>query len=263
MTERITQLFKDQAKMGLLISVFFFGGIIISAFVLYMLPHNLVYKGQVASVDGAWPVFTQLFIVVTLTFAIGIGAITLVLLSKKETIVYLEKKRNENSSADGASGTQQADTMELVKAFRTAIDERKTEKEILQRGLNSMCKQLDAAQGAIYLTTQKDDMRVLELSAGYALNMAESNKVQFEFGEGLVGQSALSGKSLYIDDIPEGYITVLSGLGSASPKFLNLAVIKKGNDIKGVIELATFSSLKEGARKQIDEMATLLADKIS
>ena len=262
MTERITRLFKNQAKFGLLTSIFFFGGIIMSAFVLYMLPHNLIYKGQVANVDGAWPVFTQLFIIIAVTFAVGIGAITLILLSKKETIVYLEKKRTENATTEGANGSQN-DNMELVKVFRAAIYESKTEKEILQQGLNSMCKQLDAGQGAIYLTKQKEDKRVLELHSGYALNMAESNKVQFEFGEGLVGQSALSGKSLYIDDIPDGYITVLSGLGSASPKYLNLAVIKKGNEIKGVVELATFSSLKEGARKQIDEMATLLGDKIS
>jgi len=261
MTERITHFFKDQARLGRFISIFFFAGIVISAFVLFMLPHNLVYKGQVANIDGAWPVFVQLFVVMTVTFAIGIGAITYVLISKKETIVYLEKKRNENSSADGANGSQSGDT-DLTKAFRAAIDSATSEKEILQSGLNSLSKQLDAGQGAIYIARQKDDKRVLELSSGYALNMAESSKIQFEFGEGLVGQSALSGQSLYIDDVPDGYITVLSGLGSASPKFLCLTVIKKGNEVKGVIELATFSSLNDGVRKQMDEMATLLADKI-
>src|SRR6187402_1569833 len=102
MTERITQSFKDQARLGKIISVFFFAGIIISAFVLFMLPHNLVYKGQVANVDGAWPVFTQLFIVVSATFLIGLAAILFALLSKKETIVYLEKRRNESTSAEGA-----------------------------------------------------------------------------------------------------------------------------------------------------------------
>ncbi len=261
MTERITQSFKDHTRLGMIISVFFFAGIVISAFVLFMLPHNLVYKGQVASVDGAWPVFIQLFAVIFVTFLIGLVAITFALLSKKETIVYLEKRRNESSSAEGTDGNQTEDS-DLVKVFRAAIEQTKGEKETLQAGLNSMSKQLDAGQGAIYVATQKDDKRVLELRSGYALNMAESSKVQFEFGEGLVGQSALSGKSLYIDDIPEGYITVLSGLGSASPKFLSLAVIKKGNEIKGVVELATFSSLKDSVRKQIDEMATLLADKI-
>ncbi|MBA4146198.1 MAG: hypothetical protein DI538_09260 [Azospira oryzae] len=261
MTQRITQLFKDQARLGKVISVFFFAGIVVSAFVLFMLPHNLVYKGQVASVDGAWPVFIQLFAVIFITFLIGLGAVLFALLTKKETIVYLEKRKTENATTEGTSGGQAEDS-DLVKAFRAAIDQVKGEKETLQSGLNSISKQLDAGQGAIYVAAQKDDKRVLELRSGYALNMAESNKVQFEFGEGLVGQAALSGKSLYIDDIPEGYITVLSGLGSASPRFLLLSVIRKGNEIKGVMELATFSPLKENIRKQIDEMATLLADKI-
>lgn len=262
MTERITQSFKDQAKLGRFISIFFFAGIIISAFMLFMLPHNLVYKGQVANIDGAWPVFMQLFVIISVTFAIGIAAITFVLISKKETIVYLEKRRNEGTSADGTTGNQ-SENADLVKAFKAATDHSKSEKEILQAGLNAISKQLDAGQGAIYIARQHDDRRILELHSGYALNMAESSKIQFEFGEGLVGQSALSGQSLYVDDVPEGYITVLSGLGSASPKFLCLAVIKKGNDIKGVIELATFTSLKEGVRKQMDEIASLLAEKIS
>ena len=60
----------------------------------------------------------------------------------------------------------------------------------------------------------------VELKAGYALSIGESTVIKYEFGEGLIGQSAASGNTLYVDDVPEGYIKIVSGLGSASPKYL-------------------------------------------
>jgi hypothetical protein len=262
MIANISKSLKDRTQAGKWISIFFFIGIVVSCLVLFMLPHNLVYKGQVSSVDGAWSVLTQLYLVIGFTFLIGVGAIIVSLFTKKETIVYLEKRKDGKSSTD-AAGTDQSENTDIIKAFKSSTDQVKNQKDFIQQGLNFLCKQLDAGQGAIYVTRKEDDKRFLELHSGYALNMGESNKVKFEFGEGLVGQAALTGNSLYIDDIPEGYITVLSGLGNASPKFLMLIAVKKEGETKGIVELATFSPITGNTRKQIDEIATLLADKIS
>ena len=138
----------------------------------------------------------------------------------------------------------------------------KGQKEILQQGLNYIANKLDAGQGAVYLVSQEENKRVLELKIGYALNMGESQTIKFEFGEGLIGQAASSGKNLYIDEVPEGYVKVISGLGSASPRYLLIVTLKKDGEVKGVIELATFGALKEATRTQVDEMAQVLATKI-
>jgi methyl-accepting chemotaxis protein len=125
-----------------------------------------------------------------------------------------------------------------------------------------VCKQLDAGQGAIYIVKEEDGKRKVELKNGYALTIGESTVISYEFGEGLIGQSASSGRTLYVDDVPQGYIKIISGLGSASPKFLLIVPIKKER-VMGVIEIASFTNLTEDQRKFVEESAELIADKIS
>jgi hypothetical protein len=261
MTKLFSLSFKDPAKLGLLLSIFFFGGIVTSSFILFMLPHDLVFKGHVGNIDGAWTVLIPLFVIICITFIFGISAVTVALKSKKNTIVYLEKKKNGKSSADGKDQAT-IEGENIISAFRSNLSAHKGFKA-LEEGLNILCRQLDAGQGALYTVQQNGEKRMLELKTGFALNKSENSKVEFEFGEGLVGQAALTGKNLYLDEVPEGYITVLSGLGSASAKYLFLQVIKQGDETKGVIEIATFAPLKENVRKQIEEISKILAEKIS
>jgi hypothetical protein len=261
MTKLFSFSLKDPAKLGLILSIFFFAGIITSSFILFMLPHDLVFKGHVGNIDGAWKVLVPLFVIICITFIFGISAVTVALKSKKNTIVYLEKKKNGKSSIDGKDQTT-TEAENLLTGFRSSLSTHKGV-QALEEGLNILCRQLDAGQGALYTVQQNGEKRMLELRAGFALNKSENSKVQFEFGEGLIGQAALTGNNLYLDEVPDGYITVLSGLGSASAKYLFLQVIKGGDETKGIIEIATFSPLKENVRKQIEEISKILAEKIS
>jgi hypothetical protein len=260
MTKLFSISLKDPARLGLLLSIFFFAGIVTSSFILFMLPHDLVFKGHIGNIDGAWRVLIPLFVIVSTTFLFGIFAITVALMNKKQTIVYLDKKKSGRQSNDGKNDGSNDDA-NLISSFRSKLSSHGV--AALEDGLNILCRQIDAAQGALYLVRQDGEKRLLELRSGFALNKSENSKIEFEFGEGLVGQAALTGNSLYLDEVPDGYITVLSGLGSASAKFLFLQVIKRGDDTKGVLELATFAPLKENIRKQIEEISKILAEKIS
>jgi methyl-accepting chemotaxis protein len=115
----------------------------------------------------------------------------------------------------------------------------------------------------LYRIAEEDGKRFAELKSGYALNLAESSVIRFEFGEGLIGQAAASGNTLYVDDVPEGYIKIVSGLGSASPKFLLITALKKTGQVQGILEIASFSPINEDQRKFVEEAAQLIADKIS
>ena len=82
-------------------------------------------------------------------------------------------------------------------------------------------------------------------------------------GEGLIGQSAANGNTLYVDDVPEGYVKIVSGLGSASPKYLLIVPMKSQDQVLGIIELASFTPINEDQRKFVEEAAQLIAEKIS
>lgn len=84
---------------------------------------------------------------------------------------------------------------------------------------------------------------MVEMKASYALILGESETIRFEYGEGLVGQAALEEKTLIIDDIPEGYVKIVSGLGSATPTHLLVVPVKNGDTLYGVVEIASFTDL--------------------
>ena len=150
--------------------------------------------------------------------------------------------------------------MENIKAsLRTA----KSEKEIFQNGLQSICKQLEAGQGAAYQAQQENETRFVELKAGYALSLSENAVVRYTFGEGLIGQAATNAQLLYLDEVPEGYIKIISGLGSASPRYLLIVPVKNQETVLGVLEIASFTPLNSDQRKFVEQSAQLMADKLS
>jgi len=62
----------------------------------------------------------------------------------------------------------------------------------------------------------------------------------FSKGEGLNGQVVADGKPQHIEEIPEDYFDVLSGLGKEKPKYLYLLPILKDEKCFALIELASF-----------------------
>ena len=64
--------------------------------------------------------------------------------------------------------------------------------------------------------------------------------MSFEMGEGLVGQVAQTGEVINLNEVPDGYIQVISGLGKASPSSLIIYPVKKNEEVIAVFELASF-----------------------
>ncbi len=247
--------FKDSSKINLLLTILFMVGIAASAYILYRLPNNLMLP------YGHESVFNTTYLVVGLSFLIGVVAVTQAMRYKKELIVYRDRVTEmSQTDLDASDSNKSTISVESVKvALRTA----KGEKDILQNGLQSICKQLDAGQGAAYLVQQENDTRFAELKTGYALSMSESTTTRYNFGEGLIGQAASNGQLLYLDEVPEGYIKIVSGLGSASPRYLLVAPVKNQDTVLGVLEIASFTPFSADQRKFLEQGAQLVADKLS
>jgi signal transduction histidine kinase/HAMP domain-containing protein/CheY-like chemotaxis protein len=63
----------------------------------------------------------------------------------------------------------------------------------------------------------------------------------FAFGETLVGQAAAEGSRIHLTDVPAGYVTISSALGSAPPAELVVLPVLFEGRVLAVIELATFT----------------------
>jgi signal transduction histidine kinase/DNA-binding response OmpR family regulator/CHASE3 domain sensor protein len=95
---------------------------------------------------------------------------------------------------------------------------------------------VEAPVAAFYLAEDNK----LTLSAGIALD--ENIKKEIIFGEGLAGQSALSGKEIFLKDISETNVIVSYAAGKIKPTAIIAVPVFYEGKLKGVIELA---SLKE------------------
>lgn len=262
MIEKLQLFFKDPAKVNQLAIVGFFVAVVIATIYLFRLPNDLVYQGGVMNTGGATMVFTKLYVVIALAFALCYAAVHYTRKSKKEIIVYLDKKAEQKNQQSAGNADSSTTGGVDVKALKEKISKAKVREEKWQEALNHLCNSLNAGQGALYIAQSKGNQKSIELQSSYALVLGEGeSNPSFLWGEGLIGQAAASGKSLYLDELPEGYARrIESGLGSALPKFLFIMPLKKENEVVGVVELATFTPLNESIKKQATEAGIVIAE---
>ncbi|HWA73256.1 MAG TPA: response regulator [Polyangiaceae bacterium] len=123
---------------------------------------------------------------------------------------------------------------------------------LAERALTVLSRRIGARVGAVYLS---EDDGALVLSAHHALS-GESSELavgeparKFPKGAGLLGQAALADDLLVVDDVPDGYLTVRSGLGKAEPRCLVFLPLRHLQKTLGVLEFALFGPLSEQARE--------------
>ncbi len=161
----------------------------------------------------------------------------------REATESVVKEKNDRDAEDPA-GVQNS-LNDRMKKIRKKINQAKGKEKCASQYIVAVSEALEASQGLLYMAKKEKNMRYVEMISGYAFSLAESEKLQYEFGEGLVGQAAKEGKSMNIHDIPDGYIKIVSGLGSASPNHLLIVPLKQNDEVAAVVELASFRAFDD------------------
>jgi len=118
---------------------------------------------------------------------------------------------------------------------------------------------LESQVGVFYLLEGEEEGDIgenvsLKLLASYAHTQRKGINNKFKLGEGLVGQAALEKQTLIINDLPEDYICVQSGLGEAVPKQLLVMPFMYENAVKGVIEIGSFYEMTDVQLEWLDQV---------
>ena len=100
---------------------------------------------------------------------------------------------------------------------------------------------MGALHGTFFLTEQAGEETRLRLIAGYGLRADKDAPIQYRIGQSLIGQVAKSKRLVVVDEIPQGYIKITSGLGEAPPANLVVFPLLFEGEVLGVVELASFS----------------------
>ena len=125
--------------------------------------------------------------------------------------------------------------------------------------LLNLLKYTDAVLGGIYLLLNEDDGQYLQLVSAVALGKKKALKIKIQKGVGLVGTCALEKRTIYLDNLPDDYITVMSGLGRSKPKYLAIVPLLYDEELIAVLEIAFIRELKDYEKKFLETMADTVA----
>ncbi len=144
--------------------------------------------------------------------------------------------------------TAENEKQNWLKTGQTELNDRmRGEQDIptLSRNIISyIATYLNTQIGALYRTDEdKDDL--LRLIGSYAYTKQKNLSDEYRFGQGLTGQAALEKKSILINNVPDSYIKIHSGLGEASPRNIMIVPILYEGKVKGVIELGSFYEITD------------------
>lgn len=128
--------------------------------------------------------------------------------------------------------------------------------------LSTLVKKVDANLGAMYMHTIVNNEDQLKLLAQYGLK----EEAQLEYigtKEGLTGQCFSLAKEKFMNELPEKYFDISSGLGSATPRFLALLPLKIDELTIGVIEIASFKPINETSKNYLRRASENIASQLN
>jgi hypothetical protein len=257
-------------QLGIISVCIFLICMLLSIYTLYNLPVEI--HTQVKSLDKLQ--LQQISkIVVKLSIVVGAGLVSalvsvLVLMFGSQHGVTARSKSEVASKTQSEESGIDQDTIRESHALQLQKIEQLLQAssgenvpKALEKALRSFCTQLEACQGALFLKEESDGKSFIEFCAGYAYYLPESQRLRYEFGEGLAGQVAKEGQMVNLTSVPDHYITILSGLGKSSPNHLIIAPIKHpdNQEVCGVIEIASFKAFSTSDEELIEKVSFAFA----
>jgi CHASE3 domain sensor protein len=131
--------------------------------------------------------------------------------------------------------------------------------------IGSLVKYLKANQGALYLIDEADatDEKTMSMISCFAWDKKKFINQKIHKGEGLAGQAWQEKDIIYLTDVPQNYIKIVSGLGDANPTSILIVPLKVNDEIYGVVEVASFYLIADHEIEFVKKIAESIAATIS
>jgi len=124
--------------------------------------------------------------------------------------------------------------------------------EFGQRLLSGLVPLLGGGVASVYLT--EENPARLRRMAAYGLADTGDPGNSLKPGEGLVGQCAQERKAVTLTNLPENYLRISSGLGTAVPTQAVALPLISAHSLLGVVEFASFRPLNPREQALLDEL---------
>lgn len=241
---------------------------IVLATILLIVFWNLFHLQKDSLGKGPFVLFFLLYLIVILLLGIIMNTVSVSLNPKllreaidKEVSEERIKILREYEKKEQEQEQDVKDVKENLEEKKNAIIPRGNFKNIdsyLDKMLKNLIKELEFVQGIVYLRVNKT--KNFKFLNGFALTTEEVPS--FKEGESLPGQVAETKEMTIIDEIPEDFFSIESGLGSSKPKLLLIVPVLVKGKVIAVFEFASFKDFDESLKELIQIVFTEASEKI-
>ncbi|NJN27525.1 MAG: GAF domain-containing protein [Cyclobacteriaceae bacterium] len=113
--------------------------------------------------------------------------------------------------------------------------------------------------GGVFFVDDINQPQAMHLMASYAYDRKKYQEKTIYQGEGLIGAAWKEKEYAVINQVPQGYISITSGLGHALPDKLIIYPIMTDKKVFGAMEIASFQSFDPQHIEIIGKVCHLLA----
>jgi signal transduction histidine kinase/DNA-binding response OmpR family regulator/HAMP domain-containing protein len=193
--------------------------------------------------------------------AVTEGDLTRTVTVEAQGEVFALKERVNQMIAHMRETTQRDREQDWLKTnlakFGSMMQKQKSLESVSRLIMSELTPLVGAAQGAFFIMRGEapETEGVLRRIASYAFDETSGAASRFHVGEGLVGQCALEKKSILLSKCPADYVRITSGLGEAAPLTLLVFPILFEEELRAVIELASFQPFSNIHRIFLDQLS--------
>ena len=130
--------------------------------------------------------------------------------------------------------------------------------------ISNLVNYTNSNQGALFILNDEAEYnKYFDMTASYAYDRRKFSDKRIDFGEGLLGTCALEKQTIHLTEIPDGYLSITSGLGKSNPRSLLLVPLNINEQNYGILEIASFHDYQKHHIEFIEKVAEGVASTIS
>jgi len=150
-----------------------------------------------------------------------------------------------------------------ISQFNNLLRSDRSAQELYEQIVYDLTKYIEANQCWLFLVNEKDNETALELSACYAYDRHKYLEKTVSPGQGLLGQAFIEQQHIYLEEVPDNYVNITSGLGKALPRCILIMPLMINEKVEGVFEIASFNKMDEHVISFVQELGETIASFIS
>lgn len=170
----------------------------------------------------------------------------------------LELKRKEEDERQNWATIGTAKFSEIIREHSDNLE------DLSYAIVSDLVNYIGANQGGLFVVNvNNNNEKYIELLASYAFSRRKMLTKKIPWGVGLVGRCILEKETVFMTKIPEKYLSISSGLGEENPASLLIVPLIFHEEVFGVVELASFTEIKQYKIDLVEHISESIASAIS